>query len=503
MTSKSKIPRALRTDLRDDGLGQSQFVETRIIQPTSGWSGGSQGQIRFLLPKQGILDKSSYIKLQILGATANHRLPLSAGALSAIETATLFCGGVQVAQTRGVGQLLNLKQFYRTPHDRNAKQAQRVGCFVGQMMDGTTTGGTDLPGHIGINTYETWATGGGPAFSTDARQISTGFKLTNVEATTPEWRIYVEELFPLLYNNNLPLGLIDEEFSIVLDLSPDEARGQRAVMLQGNNWATGTNVIKPSLHVDLVFYDDPINAPTTMDKLRAVLDKGEKIVFEDSQYVLQNQPTAGAAGEQSVNVLLGLDHQIVRNLLVATPLAVNYGAAGINSGDPLLGQYYSLGSSVHNTTTGKGGNTLQLTINSQPIYPNPLDSDNKIWDQLSQVYPTPFKINLAQSSFVGQTDAAGAVVADQNRITNKTLFGTAQGTICGKGHYYGINLARTYANVLGAGTSVGRQPVLLELTDNRNNNATGGTLGAKMVHIWAACERVMMVQNGRVRVSGS
>jgi hypothetical protein len=501
MTSKSKIPRALRTDLRDDGLGQSQFVETRVIQPTSGWSGSSQGQIRFLLPKQGILDKSSYIKFQILGATANHRLPLTAGALSAFETATLFCGGIQVAQTRGVGQLLNLKQFYRTPHDRNAKQAQRVGCFAGQMIDGTTTGGTNKPGHIGINTHETWATGGGTAFATDDREISTGFKLTNSASTTPEWRLYVEELFPLLYNNNLPLGLIDEEFSIVLDLSPDEAKGQRAIMTGANVWATGTNVIKPSLHVDLVFYDDPINAPTTMDKLRAVLDKGEKIVFEDSQYILQNQPAAGAAGEQSINVLLGLDHQIVRNILVATPLAVSYAAAGANNGDPILGQYYSIGSSVQSASTGKGGNTLQLTINSQPIYPNPLDSDNKIWDQLSQVYPTPFKINLAQSSFVGQTNAAGAVVATQNRFTDKTLFGAghAQTSLCGKGHYYGINLSRTYSNVLGAGTSVGRQPVLLELTDNR----PATDLAAKIVHIWAACERVMMVQNGRVRVSGS
>ena len=499
--ASNNIPRALRTDLRDDGLGQSQFVETRVIQPTSGWTGSSQGQIRWILPKQGILDKSSYIKLQVQGSTASHRLPLTAGALAMIETATLFCGGVQVAQTRGVGQLLNLKQFYRTPHERNAKQAQRVGCFSGQMYDGTTTGGTNKPGHVGINTYETWATGGGSAFTTNNREISTGYVLTNSAVTTPEWRIYIEELFPLLTHNNLPLGLIDEEFSIVLDLSPDEARGQRAIMNAAVGWTTGTNVIKPSLHVDLVFYDDPINAPTTMDKLRAVLDKGEKIVFTDSQYILQNQPATAGAGEQSVNVLLGLDHQIVRNILVATPFIVDYAAAGANSGDVILGQYYSQGSTIHNTNTGKGGNTLQVTINSLPIYPNPIDSDNKIWDQLSQVMPTPFKINHAQSSFVGQADAAGVIVADQNRFTDKTIFGAGhpQTVMCGRGHYYGVNLSRTYANVLGAGTSVGRQPVLLELTDNRS----AALVAAKLVHIWASCERVMMVQNGRVRISGS
>ena len=118
---------------------------------------------------------------------------------------------------------------------------------------------------------------------------------------------------------------------------------------------------------------------------------------------------------------------------------------------------------------------------------------------MDQVFPTPFKINAAQSSYTGQTDAAGAVVADQNRFTDKTLMGKDQSQLCGQGHFYGINLSRTYANVLGAGTSVGRQPVLLELTDHR----PAGDLVAKLVHIWASCERVMNVVGGKIRISGS
>ena len=117
------IPRALRNDLQDDGLGQSQFVETRKIQPTSGFTGGSQGQFRFILPKQGILDKDSYISFQIQGATANYRLPISAGAYSVLDVATLYCGGYQIQQTRGLGHLLTMKQYYRTPHDRDKKQS--------------------------------------------------------------------------------------------------------------------------------------------------------------------------------------------------------------------------------------------------------------------------------------------------------------------------------------------------------------------------------------------
>jgi hypothetical protein len=491
------LPRALRTDLRDDALGNSQFIETRTIRPTSGWNGASQGQIRFVLPRQGIMDKNAFVNFQIQGATVNSRLPLYAGAWSMIDTATLYCGGVQVAQTRGASHMTTMKQFYRTPHNRNTKQSIRVGCFSGQMVDGTLVAAA-LPGHWGVNTYEGWAyaatptgAGGLPAL-TDDREITTGYRLTNNPATTPEWRILLVDLFDILLNNNLPLGLINDEFSIVLDLTPDLVRGQRSIVTAANAWTAGTNIINPSLQLDLIFYDDPIDQPTTMDMLRETLNKGEQIVFVDHQYVLQNQPAVLAAQEQEVNVLLGLDHQVIRNILMATPYNETYGAPA-TSGDTLLGSYFSVGSAIQNT--------LQVSINSIPVFPNPLNTDGKIFDQLCQVFPTPFKINSAASSFVGQVNAAGAIVAAQNRFTDKTLFGVGhpQTTLCGRGHYYGVNLSRTYANVIGAGTAVGRSSVLLTLTDNR----AATDLSAKLVHIWVACERLLSIKNGRLRVSGS
>ena len=118
MSKIPKLPRALRTDLKDDALGNSQFIETRTIQPTSGWNGSSQGQIRFVLPRQGIMDKNAFINFQIQGANANCRLPLHAGCWSMIDTATLYCAGQQVAQTRGAAHLTTMKQFYRSPHDQ-------------------------------------------------------------------------------------------------------------------------------------------------------------------------------------------------------------------------------------------------------------------------------------------------------------------------------------------------------------------------------------------------
>ena len=106
----SGIPRVLRTDLNEDGGGQSQRVETRVIKPLSGWDGTSQGRLEFQMPRQGLLDRSSYIKFQVKGSDGNARLPLWAGAMSMIETATLRIGGVEIQTRRGFGHLATAKQ---------------------------------------------------------------------------------------------------------------------------------------------------------------------------------------------------------------------------------------------------------------------------------------------------------------------------------------------------------------------------------------------------------
>ena len=485
----SAVPRELRTDLQEDGGGQSMRVETRVVQPLSGWRGNSQGRLEWQLPRQGILDRSSYIKFQVQGADVHQRLPLWAGALSMIETATLRIGGTEIQTRRGFGHLSTAKQFYRTPHDRNARQSKRVGCFSGLMVDGTTTGGTNRPGHWGVDTGQGWAT----ANTADVRDITEDYRLTNVASTTPEYIITLDQLFPILFSNSLPLGLLDQNINIVIELSEDLVRGQRSCPLQGQAWAAGTNVINPSLHLDLVFFDDPIGEMTTMEKLGQELDKGERLVFTDDAYVRFNQVAGAPAATTDITskVSIGVDNQVIRSVMVATPNAVDYSTPA-TSGNDLLGQYYSQGSHVQNS--------LQLTVNNNPVYPSPVTRDSELWGELSQVMPTKFKINPAIYSFFGQVDAVGAVVADKNRLTNKTLYGHTQTVEIGAAHYYGINLSKPgYQNVAGSGTAIGRNPVSLELGDIR----VPTSLVAKTLHIWVTQERLMTIIGGKVFVSGS
>ena len=110
-------------------------------------------------------------------------------------------------------------------------------------------------------------------------------------------------------------------------------------------------------------------------------------------------------------------------------------------------------------------------------------------------------MNPAVYSFFGQTSGVGSPIDVRlNRLTDKTLLGHSQTIEAGTAHYYGINLSKPgYQNVMGAGTTVGRNPVSLELGDIRVPTAQV----AKLLHIWVTCERFMSIVGGKVFVSGS
>jgi len=476
-----KIPNALRVDLTDDAQGQSQFVETRIIDPVAG---ADQRHVRFLLPKEGILDSDAFISFKVKGANADSKLPLHSGAMSAFSTATLFSGGKQVAQSRGLNHLWTLKNWYRDPHNRNHKQAKRVCATTGICVAPTAVAPANTTGTWGMDVTQDWAY----QQAAGNVDVTTDYKITNDLETTPEMTVFLSELFPLLYQNQLPLGLLQEQMSIELELQEELVRGDRAVS-GAALWVAGTTYEEFKLHVDLVFYDDPINSETTMERLQKKLNAGTVLPFTDYAYVRQEQ-IAQAAGRQEVNIMMGLDNQVVRRIFMATPEKPTYGAP-TTSGNALLGNYASEGSSQNNT--------LQVTVNALPVYVSPLDTDGKIQNQLNQCMPTPHKINPAMASYIGQVDGAGAVVNTSQRMTTDTCEGVAMTALCGSSHYYGVPLMKSHANSAGQGLRVGRNPVIVNLTDLRN--ATHGA--AKEVHCWAECERLLSMKNGMVMVSGA
>ena len=278
----AEIPRALRVDNQDDGLGQSQFVETVEILPSQQSLTGARQTVTFLLPTTGICDKDGFISFGVETDNANLRFPLWAGVMSQIETATLWCGGVQLCQSRAVGQKYTLNNFFRDPHNRDHKENMRCGSFLGQQSDSTAAGQV---GYFGIDSRADWAVdnGGGTYVIASNYYPTTSATLTTTVNPTPRWRIYLDVLFPFLERNNLPLGLLDDQCKIVLEFQDDNVRGERSILEGAAAWnnVNGMSLDKPKLHLDLIYYDDPINAPTTMDKIAASLNSGTMLPFTD------------------------------------------------------------------------------------------------------------------------------------------------------------------------------------------------------------------------------
>lgn len=500
---------------------QDQRVETMILEPTA----FSQSQVRFLLPQQGLLSEDAFLQFKV-SAPNGQDAPFSAGALSCIQRAAIYYDNTLLAETDQAGILLNLKQYFVDQDIRNQTYQTKTGGFTGMKVDEANTAPNNPRGlfmpeapRIGAGAYNSGLVGliteeNNPGFVNVKR--NNAFALQGVAEDSPEWSVPLAWLFNFVSQLQIPLGLLNGRVSLTIDWSEDLI-GLRTITSadpQANPpaWNAGSVISESSckLSVDLIYYDDMPGKVSPMDRIQAQLEKGIELVYTDYIQVEEFIPGLSAAPTspqvQTKTIRLNLDHQIVRNLLMATPRQAEYaGASGSitaqHAANPILGDFYSAAS--------LGETTLQVKINNQNLFVNALDMDCKIFNELSQVLPTPFKANVGATSNVGQLTAN--LEYDLNQIAfpnSKYVMGSRAGGLswvpnqngfCGSAGYMGVNLSRTYDNVLGAGTSIGKAPVEIDLT----YTYTTKKYKQFRVVVFAEVERMMMIKNGTIYVSGS
>ncbi len=499
---------------------QNQRVETMILEP----SAFSQSQVKFLLPQQGLLSEDAFLTFKVGAASGNLDAPFSAGCLSLLQRCSIYYDNTLLAETDAAGILTNMKQYFVDQHIRDQTYATKTGGFTGVKVDQSAAGkrGMFMPGAPragaaaygnGIIGLETVETGG----NVNVKRNS-AFELQTASANSPEWSVPLKWVFNFMSQLQIPLGLLNGRISITVDFAEDII-GQRTVIKKtpntGSLWTAGSNVNESSckMSIDLIYYDDAPNKVSPMERIQAQLEKGIELVYTDYIHVEEFIPALAAAPTapqvQTKTIRLNLDHQIIRNLLFATPRQAEYGSNVLDEkacANAILGDFTSCGS--------LGETTLQVKINNQNLYVNSLDMDAKLWNELSQVLPTPFKANVGLTSNVGQVSGAN-LAYDPNQVafpTDKYVLGHQAGGLhtttpadkvveglCGSAAFMGVNLSRTYDNVLGAGTSVGKAPVEVDLT----YTYTPDKFAQRRVLVFAEVERMMMIKNGTIYVSGS
>jgi len=487
------IASVLKVGGKPDNLGQSVNVETRVVEPQA----FTDETCRFNLPRSGIMDNNAYITMSLTAVDASRNLPLFSGITGCIETATLMYENNVIAQTRDVNSYMSLKSWYRVPSKRKHVMNTRVGSFQDFMVE---TGSNGVQGQYSldknINGVDIVATGN--------FDINSAFKLGTTASTTPEFRVYLSDLFPMMSQLQLPLGLLGQ-FSVVLDFAPDRA-GNRVVSLSGTNFAAGNKLVeeKMKLVCDLIYFDDEPDEVPVMEKLQAEMASGLSLTYTDNVNVKISNAfpnitvAAGQKTQQETSQVLGLNNQIVRKIFAAITPQPDFASSPQVAANNIAGNFVS-------EATMSSDETVQLTINNHPVYPSPIDLDCRIWQELCECEAgATHNVPVGMSSFEGQTSILPATLynADisQNFGNNHTIFGHQFNELNGVGHYYGINLSKSSENEPGMGTAIdSNNPVVWRQTRGRTEQKAG----KYDLFLWAECERQLSMRNGNVVVSGS
>lgn len=506
---------------------QSQRVETRLIEPRS----FSQSQCTFELPQEGILSDDIALQLQLTtaqnAAAQRNELPLMAGVLGCLDRVEMFFGTTLINAVENAPHLLQMKNCLVDQDVRDQTHNVYLGSFSGlKTVNATNTAipPAPQPGKFALNSIDTVtdfntraSTGVIGLTQTDALQTNREewFRTTAAADTTPFWCIKLKDIFPVLSQIPLPLFALKERIRFVFHFSQDLA-GNRAVgtdvaagqaLPAGTPFAVGNTILESSckLSTDLIYYEDQVGMPSPMVRIQQELEKGVSLVMTDYVNVFSTMPAVAAPAvntrqSQSISMLLGLDHQIVRNLLVATAPLPNFGVVPTTPANRLLGNYLSKAS---NSQT-----TLQVSVNNENIFPSALNTTSKLYNEFSQVEDRPLKVNRGAYSADGQIGINTTTnLTDQyGEDTNQTAFPTAlfmggvpQSELNWALQYLGVNLSKDATqNYVGNGIQVGRQPVILTLDRQR----TAEDFAAIRVLVWAEVERMMLIKSGNIFMSG-
>ena len=530
--------------------GNSQRIETDILNWTSFQDTGTGGEVLFTIPRKGILS-GDYVTLNLsmIKAAATNKMPMCVGILGCLEEATLYYQNEAIQTTRYAGLRNRLMNLRDDPDIRSQKHNVEYGAFDLQEVRSGNDGANTLPGGFFYD---------GNQVGLDLTSIGVGQANVRVQnnadrdaqfdagltaATTANFRIRLSSIFPILSQIDLPLGLMNGQFTIRIRFA-DDVIGSRCV--PSSDWTNANpmvetahafvpgNLIDPNtcnLVVDYIYYDNVEGQTNPYDLLEAsIQSSGLELVYTDlvniqvsaPNIARATPPAAGVNVDLIISNRLNLNNQVVRNLLIAMPRQLI--TTDLTNGgrmNAVQGRYESLAS----MGLARQG-TLQLLVNNLPIFVNPLSNDAKCYTELSSALGTTFKVNQGASSFFNQMAVGGDLIEPANSYQASST-STAGGVIYRLNHfaygkstswavdavtgdelmsglngtegYLGIDLTHTRANVVGAGTTVGSSPLELIIT----KVATNAVYAAQQIVVWCECERILKIHSGELFVSGS
>jgi len=437
-------------------------------------------QARWVLENKGILSRDSVLQFQLTVPAAQSGkayLPVGAGIYSLIKSATLRIGATRINNIQDLAFMKTMTHSYDTPSYRtNVTRVLKginnalVPCPV---ASNNSAGGTFVPS--------------GSTFSAKEGHCGLDYQnlLTSSADTTPCWSIRLAELFPVLYEIELPLFLLNDEVAIDLtfrtQVAQDRATGGVGTLccFFDSGAASPANMVLESCELVkntcLLYLDTITYADERQEQIAASMNAKDGM-FLDYTDVIQNvanipsAPAITTAGEAAMTTIsktnqVPLSGFRVKNLFWGynvpdwTPLtnpATN--VATYRYYNELYGKYA--------LEAYREDDTWDIRVNDVLAFPQPVKSATLKAAEAENVYGSPVWLNQALYSYNAVSSKGGLypLPATSALLPTSVQFEawgehTNLSVMTGKNHFSAVNLSHGWGDENDDSVLIDQKPI--------------------------------------------
>ena len=496
---------------------ENQRLETDLLYPVN----FSQTSTRFVFDRKGILDSNSQIQFRLMCARTDGNafaagefcyLPTSTGAAAVVQNAYLEIGGRRVATLQDVGHYTTWKRHHWSNEFKAGIALPKQGgadVFLGSQSRA-------YPPAAPFGTIGRFSSQYAQTAATSDEITGTKYRLQPTAEDTAEWSLSLSQLIPMMKGILLPLFAIKQEVSLTIEWSPDKV-GTRFMKSKALSPAAGDIPVTSTIDrgtclimADYLFYPEQLEAlgDDIMTK------GGYDLVYEELQVAYNAENPAGTRGAGSsvlTETFLPLGGKRVKAVIQQS----QYNGAGDSAVPGSINPNAYLNNvGIYNSKALVGGETMNLTIDSNPFYAIPLANPALQFKEANAVEGIPLQLNAMLYDFTPSLDGTSAnyIQGLTDRLYNgfnqdalpvvaaaAPAFDLGLGGDVAAHHWTGVKIS----NAAGNGVRMSNTPMIWT---RRSTLIAPGAMGLSdqyvkwILRYFVVTERVLNISNGIVNM---
>lgn len=326
--------------------------DTEVLDPVV----SNDNFVRFVLSNKGFLHSGSRIQLSLNDPGQPATFPVGVGIYSLIQRCRLSIGTHTVSETDDLNHLMGYRSMF-TEQDKNKERETYLTSRVHALkihLDNSSRAQSNTNGseYVMDTIVE-------PIMEEDGIDGNIRFQNEINLENTPEFSVALDELFPILKSESLPLYMIDEQVSIELHFTPNDNNSRAIIDVGGTNGlAFPVNTAKSKLISDYIYYPN--------DVMTAYANQNKRIDFTYKEYRLNKRSFTATQIAQEQIFDIGGAGRVCTKVITAVETLVS------NPDESMLCRYRSEAPAVENGNNGRF--ITNLYVNDHRLYP--VDREN-------------------------------------------------------------------------------------------------------------------------------